>query len=363
MNIAAKLVPLALAAVLCLGMECQTAPKKPAADPTTKGAASPLPGAIARTGTNATAAVAAVEAQANATVALAAKAAASVAAIRTGNTNQPPGPATDFVDKEAGVALGQLPPPDAAAAVEAERRRAAVFAGQADEARRLYAAALTAADAAKAESARLAAAALDAKAKAEAAQAALVEADRKWAATLKANEAANQAKLDAALKAAADAEEKAKNERHKTIFRALLGLGLACIAGAIAMAVLTQGAMLGKSLMLAGGGALCIGVAQIVSHPWFDRIFGGSLALAAIGGAAYIYFEYQDAVKKRGMEKTVAVLDRVQDMSAVPAKSEDGKDSNLALELSRKFGDAEKLAVKRLRLAQTLKLAKAEAKA
>jgi hypothetical protein len=350
--------------ILCCGAAdgCKGPEKKPDADPTTKGAVSPLPGAIAKTGTNATAALAASEAKAAATEKLASKAAASVAAIRTGNTNQPPGPATEFVDKEAGVALGNLPAPDATTALEAERRRAAVFAGQAEEARKLYAAATSAADAAKAEVARLSASASEAKAKAEAAQAALVDADKRWAATLKANEAANQAKLDDANQRADEAEEKAKNERHKLIFRSLLGLGLACIAGAIAMAVLTQGAMLAKSLMLAGGGALCIGVAQIVSHPWFDRIFGGCVALAAIGGGAYLYFEWQDAVKKRGFDKTVSVMDRVE-LSAVPAKSEDGKDSNLALELSRKFGDAEKAVVKKLRLVQAVRAAKAEAKA
>jgi hypothetical protein len=362
MNFAPKLI-LPLAAFLCLGMECQSPPKKPAADPTTKGSASPLPAAIAKTGTNANAAVAAAEAQVAAAVKLAAQAAASVVALRTGNTNQPPGPATDFVDKEAGVALAKLPPPDAIAALEAERRRVAVFAGQADEARRLYVAAQSEADSAKAESAKLAAAATDAKVKAAEAQAALVAADKQWSATLKANESANQAKLDAANRRADEAEEKAKNERHKTIFRALLGLGLACIAGAIAMAVLTQGAMLGKSLMLAGGGALCIAVAQIVSHPWFDRIFGGFVALAAIGGAAYLFFEWKDAVRKRGMEKTVAVLDRVKDLAHVPALDEEGKESTLALELSRKFGDAEKALVKQIRAVRAVRAVKAEAKA
>lgn len=349
--------------ILCCGAAdgCKTPPPKPDADPTTKGAASPLPGAIAKTGTNASAALAASEAKAAATEKLASKAAASVAALRTGNTNQPPGPATDFVDKEAGVALGNLPAPDATTALEAERRRAATFAGQAEEARKLYAAAMSATDDAKAEVARLAATASEAKAKAEAAQAALVEADRKWAATLKANEAANQAKLDGANQRADEAEEKAKNERHKLIFRSLLGLGLACIAGSIAMAVMTQGAMLAKSLMLAGAGALCIGLAQVISHPWFDRIAGTCLGLLAVGGVAYLYFEWQDAVKKRGFAKTVGVLDGV-DLSAVPAKAADGKDSNLAVELSRKFGDAEKAVVKKLRLGHLVRAAKAEAK-
>jgi len=360
MNFATKLLPILAAAALCLGMECHTPPKKPDADPTTKGAASPLPGAIAKTGTNAAAAVAAVEAQAAATERQAAKAAASVAVLRAGNTNQPPGPATDFVDKEAGVALGNLPTPDAVAVVEAERRRAAVFAGQADEASSLYAAALTAAGVAKAENAKLVTAAADAKAKAEAAQAALVAADQRWADMLKANEVSNQAKLDAARKLAADAVEKAKNERHKTIFRSLLGLGLACIAGSIAMAVLTQGAMLGKSLMLAGGGALCLGVAQIVSHPWFDRVFAGCLIAAAVGGATYLYLEWKDSVKKRGFDKTVGVMERV-DLASVPARTEDGKESTLAMELSRKFGDAEKAEVRRVKVAHALGRAKAQA--
>ena len=342
--------------VLCCGFAdgCKTPPVKPDADPTTKGAKSPVPDAIAKTGTNAAAALAASEAKAAATEKQASKAAASVAAIRTSNTNQPPGPATEYVDKEAGVALGSLPAPDPTAALEAERRRAAVFAGQAEEARKLYAAATSAADAAKAEVARLGAAASDAKAKAEAAQAALVAADAKWAATLKANEAANQAKLDDAEKRADEAEEKAKNERHKLIFRCLLGLGLLCIAGAIAMAVMTSGAMLAKSLMLAGAGALCVGLAQVISHPWFDRIAGAALLLAVIGGVFYLWKERQDALTNEAYQRTVEALDTVGAINDA-----EGKPTRLAGELGRVLDAPHKKIVKAIKRATVIKKATA----
>jgi len=337
---------------------CDTPPKKPDAAPTTKGS-SPIPAAITEARTKALEAIKAAEEKLAALESRAATAAAQIESARIANTNQPPSPATTIVDKETGMALSNLPSPDAKAALESEKRRTAMLAGQVDEAKKLYAAAQTETERLKSEATAKKSEAAAAVIAATAAQDALVAADKKWAAELKANEAANQAKLDNANKRADEAEEKAKNERHNLIFRSLLGLGLACIAGAIAMAVLTQGAMLSKSLMLAGGGALCIGVAQIVSHPWFDRIFGGCIALSVIGSGAYLFFECQDAVRKRLTDKTVEVLDRVKNKSAVLTVGEDGKESNLALELSRKFGDDEKAVVKRLRIVNASKAARA----
>lgn len=353
-----KTIPLLIAALLCLGATCKP---EPAAAPTAK-AASPVPAAIAEAHAKALAAIAAAEAKLAALELQAATAAAQIESARIANTNQPPSPATTVVDKEAGLALGNLPPPDVKAALEAEKRRAAIFAGQADEARKLYALAQTETERMKAEAARLKIESESAKVKAGEAQAALVAAEKSHAASLEKNRAENQAKLDAANKRADEAEEKAKNERHKLIFRALLGLGLACIAGAIAMAVLTNGVMLGKSLMLAGGGAVCIGVAQIVSHPWFDRIFGTCLGMALVGGIAYIWFERKDALKRATLEKQAQILDRV-DLDTIPVKDEDGKDSTVKREFLRKMNDPEKAVVKQIRLAAKMKEAKAEAKA
>lgn len=315
---------LALAVAGCLG-----SPKpKTEAQPTRGGAT--LPGAVARANTNAAAAL-------DASQSLAADAAASVAALADANTNQPAGVVTDFIGDEARIALALLPAPSHAAALAAEQRRAATFAGQRDEARRLHVESLNAAAAAKA-------AAADAARRAAESAAALVAAEREHAAAMERSRAENQAKLDAALKAAADAQEKAKAETHKTIFRALLGLGLACIAGAIALAVITSGAMVGKSLMLAGGGALCIALAQIVAHPWFDRVFGCGLALAALGGAAWLWFERKDAAAKEAARIIVRTADEQHAMQS-PA----GLPTPLAVALSRKMDAKHKAAVKSLR--------------
>ncbi len=67
-----------------------------------------------------------------------AAAAASVVKIAEANTAAPDSPAREFIAMEAPVALSHLPQADASALIESERRRAAVFAGERDEARRLY---------------------------------------------------------------------------------------------------------------------------------------------------------------------------------------------------------------------------------
>src|SRR4051812_34278985 len=64
-----------------------------------------------------------------------ASAAASVAKIGQANSAAPASPSRDFIAREVPVALSRLPPPDPAGLIEAERRRAAVMEGRADEAR------------------------------------------------------------------------------------------------------------------------------------------------------------------------------------------------------------------------------------
>ncbi len=64
--------------------------------------------------------------------------AASIVEIGKANTEAPESPSRDFIAKEIPVALASLPAPDAQRLLEAERRRAAVMEGRADEARKLY---------------------------------------------------------------------------------------------------------------------------------------------------------------------------------------------------------------------------------
>lgn len=346
-------------AILTLGMGC---PKKEpdTAKPTSK-AASPVPAAITTSSNAVEAALAASEKKVTDLELRGAKVAASVVVAETANTNQPAGPLTDFVSKELKLALDRLPKPDPTELLVAEQRKVAVLTGQVEETRKLYNAAQSETERMKSETTRLKAEAEAARQRSTEASAALAAAEKSHAAALERNKAENQAKIDAAVKRADEAEEKAKNERHKTIFRTLLGLGIACIAGAIAMAVMTSGAMIAKSLMLAGAGALCIGLAQIISHPWFDRVFGTCVGLAAVGGAVYLWHERKDAIRKVGYEKTVKVLEGL-DLTAVPTKDDEGKDSNLAMELSRKLGDSEKSEVKKMRVSNEIRDAKQRAK-
>jgi hypothetical protein len=98
-----------------------------------------------------------------------ATAAAKVTKIQEANTAAPPSPAREFIALESASALADLPPPAAAALIAAEQRRAAVFAGERDEARRLYGIAAT-------QSEKLAAELAAATAARQAADVALVQA-------------------------------------------------------------------------------------------------------------------------------------------------------------------------------------------
>jgi hypothetical protein len=98
-------------------------------------APSVLPGTAARRAAVSTATTADLL---TAQTARASTAAAKVTKIQEANTAAPPSPAREFIALESASALADLPPPAAAALIEAEKRRAAVFAGERDEARRLY---------------------------------------------------------------------------------------------------------------------------------------------------------------------------------------------------------------------------------
>lgn len=65
-------------------------------------------------------------------------AAASVVKIGEANSMAPESPARDFISREIPAALSLLPAPNAAALIEAERRRSAVMEGRLQEANALY---------------------------------------------------------------------------------------------------------------------------------------------------------------------------------------------------------------------------------
>lgn len=335
---------LLVVALLTMGAQdgCQVPTKRPEAAPTgnTKG----LPGAIAAANT------ASGNALASATN-RAATAAASVAALRAANTNQPPGPATDFVDAEAGLALGSLPAPDAAAALLAEQRRAAMFAGQRDEARRLYAAAQT-------ETERLKAKADADERKATEAAAALMAAERAHAAALEKNRAENQAKLDAATKAADEAKEKAYKERQNLVFYILCGIGGLCIIAGIGLAIATSGASIGRSSVAVGCGAVCFGLAKVISHPWFNTIFAIACVLAAAALGYYLWSERKTLNVVKAKDAALEAADEVKATAAMLVKAIDetgaavtaGTKTPLGTKLTGEMDKAHKLVVRKLRL-------------
>lgn len=73
-----------------------------------------------------------------ATVAQGASAAASVVKIAEANAAAPESPSKTYISQEAPVALAKLPAPDPQELIEAERRRAAVFEGKYELARKLF---------------------------------------------------------------------------------------------------------------------------------------------------------------------------------------------------------------------------------
>lgn len=214
----------------------------------------------------------------------AANAAASVDAAKRSSTNQPPSPVTTFVDKELGVALQLLPPPDAATALEVEKRRAAIMEGRLAEANKLYTQASTEADRLKLESENLKRQAAEAQVKLEAAQ-------KSHEAALAQAQINNQAKLDAAQKKADEAVQKAYEERQNLLVRILIGIGAACILAGIALAIATSGASAVRSSIAAACGLVCFGMAKVLSHPWFNTVFVVSCILLVVGGVAYLWYE------------------------------------------------------------------------
>lgn len=274
-------------------------------------ASSPLPEIIKESNTNTKAALQAAE---NKYVALSNQtsvAAAQVTSVVIANTNQPPSKATEIVAREASLALSNLPLPDAKELLEAERRRSALFSGQIKEANELYKIAQQEIENNKKENLILKKNAESSQKKTEMSQLALVEADKKWSDQLKVNQLANQSKIDKALKAADEAQTKAAEGNHKMIFRVLLGLGVLCIAGSIALAVLTNGAMVAKSLILLFSGICCVGVAQVVSNPWFDAVFVSLVAAIVIASIAYVIYERKDSLTKETLNRMVPVIDEL----------------------------------------------------
>lgn len=349
--------------LLCLlAVACNQPPKPPVAAPAPGKSASPVPAAITEAHAKALAAIAAAEAKLTALEAQAATASAQVESARIANGQQPPAPATVIVEKETALALGNLPPPDVKAALAAEQRRAAMFAGQADEARKLYAAAQTETERMKSEAARLRAEADTAKAKASEANAALVAAEKSHVAALERNRAENQAKLDDLAARLKKSEDDRKNAETKEQVKWLRIIGLACLVAGIGIGVMTNGLQLAKSIGFGACALACFGLAQIVAHRFFLPVSIGVLVLAACGGAYWFWREREDALKKSAMEKQVAELEKV-DLRAVPTTDDKGRPSNIAIEFDRVMDKPEKAVVKKLVFAKTVKEAKAEAKA
>lgn len=331
-------------ALLTMGAQegCKTPPKDTKAAPTKGGS---LAAPIKQAGTNAQNALAAQEQRS-------AEAAAQVLAALLVNALQPAGQQTVFIDKELRLATNNLPAPDAKAMLEAEARKSATLSTNLSEMTRLY-------GEAQGKSERLLNQFVDATNKLNQAQAALVAAEKAHMADLERSRAENQAKLDAALREAAEAKEKAYQERQNLLFYILCGIGGLCLVAGIALAFISNGTQALRSAVLGGCALFCFGLAKIVSHPWFNTAFLVCCALAAVGFGFYLWSERREALRQRALQKTAALLERV-DMDKVPVEDDDGRPSNLRVELSRKMDTAEKAEVRKVRTALRLKAAKTE---
>ena len=311
------IVPFIIVAVLGLGSAC------PERKPTGPAGATPpaqpgkLPTAIAHAESNAVMALvaldkkfAALQAEYDALKQSAAVAHAQVNSANIANTNQPPSPATQVVDLETKLAMTNLPPQDVKEALEAAKRRLALLEGRTAEAEALYNTARSESEKMKAEQTRLKAdtesARLEAESqrkKAEAAQAALVKAQAEQAAELERNRAANQAKVDAAEKRAKEAEDKAAAEQHKFIFRTLLGVGISLFVAGVVMIALTNGTALVKGGLLSAGGAVAIGLAQVISNPWFDKVLTAAIVLGVFAFVGYLIWERKEAQERKQVKE------------------------------------------------------------
>lgn len=294
-----KLLLIAIVLTLCMGSACPERKPTRSAGATPPSAPAKLPTAISNAESNAVLALvaldkkfAALQAEYDALKQSAAVASAQVGSANIANTNQPPSPATRVVDLETKLAMTNLPPADVREALEAAKRRMALLEGRTAEAEALYKTAQTESDRMKAEQTKLKAdteaARQEAEAqrqKAAAAQAALVKAQVEQAAELEKNRAANQANLDAA-NARADAEIKKAHEAwNQRMVWLCVGIGGLCILVGVGMLIATSGTSLWRSGLAFGCGAVCFGLAKLLSHPMFTTYFtiGCVLIVTAVG--------------------------------------------------------------------------------
>lgn len=323
-----------VALILCLGSACPERKPTGPAGATPPAQTGKLPQAISLAESNAAAALvaldkkfAALQAEYDALKQSAAKASAQVGSANIANTNQPPSPATQVVDRETKLAMTNLPPQDVTEALEAAKRRMALLEGRTVEAEALYKTAQTEADRMKAEQAKLKADTETARQEAEAqrqkaaaAQAALVQAQKEQAAELERNRAANQAKLDDAERRVKEAQDKAAAEQHKFIFRTLLGVGIGLFVAGVVMIALTNGVALMKGGLLSAGGAVAIGLAQVISNPWFDKVLTAAIVLGVFAFVGYLIWERKEAQERKKVKEE---LQQTQEASAFIVKAID----------------------------------------
>lgn len=330
--------------IFCLGTTC-----KENILHESDGSSSPIKPAIVNANTNATQALIAAEKKFEALSNQTSVAAAQVTSIAVVNSNQPPSVVTQIVKKEAELALNNLPPPNQEALIEAEKRRSLMLAGKFEEAQKLYEAAQAESQKIKAENEKLRIESENLKIKMEAAQKNLIEVEKKWEAQLRENAKVSQEKIEQLIKAAQEAEKKAYEERHKLIFRWLVGLGVACVAASIALAAVTNGTMIAKSIIIALGGALSIGIAQILSHPWFNIIFGICIFVIVVGLIVYFIYERKIAHKNETLNRVVDVIQNTDATSSIFRNTE-GKEQRLGDLFSKKMDDTHKKIIKSIKL-------------
>jgi len=149
--------------------------------------------------------------------------------------------------------------------------------------------------------------------------------------------------------------EKLQDQELRWQARGLTGLGIALVL-AFGVSVAFGGGLMAaaKTWPIAVMGVGCLGLAQIVSHPWFMPTMAGLLALGFGYVIYYCYDKHRDGKLKTMIQRKAAVLDKV-----VPVLDHARKHASKTMrevldggvfgQLSNLMSDDEKAVVKQVR--------------
>lgn len=261
-----------------------------------------------------------------------------------------PSPGKDAAVAENNLAKEVLPPPTAEDQLSAEKRVNSIITGQLDEAKALYGQAL---DEGKALNNQISALTTsNTSLRGQIVNLSQLAVDERTA-----HAKDMQTALAAKDKEIAAAKDEVRKSFMNKLNYVLLGLGGLLILAAVANAWLTGGAGLGKSAILAAGGALCFGLDYVLNAAWFVYVAIGSVILAVIGVSIYLYLEWKDRQKAKAalvVNATSGKIVKQLDSTYEAATPEDKKVLDpIFAQLGNDMDAKEKSAVKLLRYEAT----------